>query len=432
MVYPAIKKLDKKLWGFVSSEEQRQQETLELIPSENFSSPAVREASGSRLTDKYAEGYPGKRYYPGNQYMDEIERHAQELALDAFKLDPAIWHVNVQPYSGSPANLAAYFALMEPGEVLLGMKLAHGGHLTHGHAVSVTGKIFKSVQYGLDSTTERVDFGEVSRLAKEHNPTVIVSGFTAYPRIVEFARFREIADSVGAYHLADIAHIAGLVAAGVHPSPFPHADVVTMTTQKSLRGPRAGIVFVRKDKTRAITSATHDGKTESKSMSLADLVDRAVFPGLQGGPHMHTIAAIAVMFAEAKKSSFVSYQKQVVKNAKVLAEALGRAGLRLVSGGTDNHLLLVDLKAKNMSGSDAEVILEKAGIIANRNAVPGDASPFRPSGIRLGTPAVTSRGMKEKEMRQIADFITRLLAKKEDPIKIRKEVIILTKHFPLP
>jgi len=380
---------DKKLFGLIKKEIDRQKKDVDLIASENFVSKEVLEALGSPLTNKYSEGYPGKRYYPGNKYYDEIERLAQYYALKLFKLNPIKWHVNVQPYSGSPANLAVYSALLKPGETLLGMKLMSGGHLTHGHSVSVTGKFFKSIQYGVDEKGY-IDFKEVESLAKKHRPKIIVSGTTAYPRKINFKKFGEIAKSVNAYHLSDIAHIAGLILAGLHPSPFPYADAITTTTHKTLRGPRGAMIFCRKE--------------------IADLIDKAVFPSLQGGPHNNVTAAKAQAFYEALQPSFKKYQAQIIKNAKALAEHLKKRGFKLVTGGTDNHLILVDVRSFNLDGMTAEKLLEKNGIIANRNAITGDTSPFRPSGLRLGTPAMTSLGFKEKDMQEIAEKIYKILS----------------------
>jgi glycine hydroxymethyltransferase len=401
--------MDKKLWQIIEREIKRQEETLELIPSENFVDLETLFIVGSPLMNKYAEGYPGKRYYPGNKFIDEIENLAKERALKAFKLNPNEWSVNVQSYSGSPANLAVYLGLINPGETIMGLNLFHGGHLTHGHKVSYTGKLFNSIQYGVKD--KGIDFEELEKLASEHKPKIIISGTTAYPRILDFKKFYEISKKVGAYHVADIAHIAGLVVAGLHPSPFPYADVVTMTTHKTLRGPRGAVIFMRKE--------------------LEERINKSVFPGLQGGPHMHTIAGIAYAFGRALKKDFYNYQKQIIKNSKKLAEELIKRGFELYTGGTDNHLMMIDLKPLNLDGKTAESLLERANIVANRNSLPSDTSPFNPSGIRLGTPAVTSRGMKEKEMIKIAEFFERILIKKEKPEKIKKEVVALTIKFPL-
>ncbi|MEK7555384.1 MAG: serine hydroxymethyltransferase [Patescibacteria group bacterium] len=402
---------DKILNNLIKKEINRQQKTINLIASENFASPEILKIVGSPLMNKYSEGYAaeGRRYYPGNQYYDEIENLAQERALKAFKLKAKSWSVNVQPYSGSPANLEIYFALLNFGDVLMGMELTNGGHLTHGHKVNFSGVVYKTIQYGVDKKTGLIDYKEVERLAKKHKPKIIVSGATAYPRKIDFKKFGEIAKKVGAYHMVDISHISGLVVAGLHQSPFPYSDVVMTTTHKILRGPRAAIIFCKRE--------------------LADKIDRAVFPGMQGGPHNNTIAAIAEMFFETKKQSFKKYQKQVIKNAQALAKSLKKYGFDLVAGGTDNHLILINLGG---NGFEAEKKLETAGILANRNSVPGDASPFRPSGLRLGTPALTTRGMKEKEMRQIADWIFRILIKNGNSALIKKEVEKLCKKFPAP
>ena len=398
---------DKEIEKLIKLEEKRQRESLDLIASENLASHDVLEPLGTSLSNKYSEGYPGRRYYPGNIYYDKIERLAQERALRLFKLNSKKWSVNVQPYSGSPANLAVYVALAEPGDTIMGMKLAAGGHLTHGHKVSATGIFYKSVQYGVDAKTGLVDFDEVLRLAKKAKPKVIVSGFTAYPRKFNFKKFGEIAKKVGAYHLSDISHIAGLVAGGAHPPPFPYADVVMTTTHKSLRGPRGAMLFSRKE--------------------IASKIDKAVFPGLQGGPHNNVTAAMAVAFAEALKPEFKTYAHQITKNAKALAAELKILGFELVSGGTDTHLILTDMRAFDMDGSTAEERLEKVNIIANRNSVPGDPSPFKPSGIRLGTPSLTTRGMKEGEMRQVANLMYDAIHDKKGT---KTKVLALCKKFP--
>ncbi len=402
---------DRILAKLVAAEEKRQAETLDLIPSENIAPRAVQELVGSVLMNKYSEGYPGKRYYPGNAFVDAIETLAQKRALKAFRLN-ANWHVNVQPYSGSPANLAVYLGLMKPGEKLLGMALSAGGHLTHGHKVNASGIIFKSVSYGVDPKTGLIDYGEVARIAKREKPKVIVSGLTAYPRAIDFAKFGRIAKKVGAYHMADISHIAGLVAAGLHQSPFSYADVVTTTTHKILRGPRGAVIFAKKE--------------------LAEKIDRAVFPGLQGGPHDNVTAAIAYAFNLVATPVYRKYARLVLENAKELARVLQKEGFTLATGGTDNHLMLVDLRPLGLDGSRAETILERAGIIANRNTVPGDASPFHPSGIRIGTPAVTTRGMGPKEMQKIAGWISRLLIGGENPEVVGREVRALLNKFPMP
>ncbi|MDP3991689.1 MAG: serine hydroxymethyltransferase [Candidatus Colwellbacteria bacterium] len=408
---------DPILENLIKKEIKRQRETLALIPSENFAPLETLKILGTPLSNKYSEGYPGKRYYPGNFYYDKIETLAQKRALKVFGLDPRKWHVNVQPYSGSPGNLAVYFALAEPGETIMGMKLADGGHLTHGHKVSATGKFWKSVQFGINPKTGLINYAEVAKLARKHRPKVIVSGFTAYPRKVNFKKFGEIAKSVGAYHLTDISHIAGLIAGGVHPAPFPHADVVMTTTHKSLRGPRGAILFIN----RASPVA------KKNKVDLPALIDRAVFPGLQGGPHNNTTAAMAMAFLEASQPSFKAYARQIAKNAKALAAELKQLGFNLVSGGTDSHLILMDVRNFGLDGMEAEKQLEKAGIIANRNSVPGDPSPFKPSGIRMGTPALTSRGMKEKEMVEVARLIHQALHKKAGA---KAAVLKLCRKFP--
>jgi len=404
--------MDRVLWKIIEKEIKRQEETIELIPSENFVDLETLFIVGSPLMNKYAEGYPGKRYYPGNKFIDEIEILAQERALKAFKLNKEEWSVNVQPYSGSPANLAVYLGLINPGETIMGLNLFHGGHLTHGHKVSYTGKLFNSIQYGINPEKEEIDYEELERLAEKHKPRIIISGTTAYPKKIDFERIYQIAKKINAYHVADIAHIAGLVIANLHPSPFPFADVITMTTHKTLKGPRGAVIFMKKE--------------------LEEKINKSVFPGLQGGPHMQTIAGIAYAFGQALKKDFINYQKQIIKNSQKLAEELKKRGFKLYTNGTDNHLMMIDLRPLNLDGKTAESLLEKANIIANRNSLPQDTSPFNPSGIRLGTPAVTSRKMKEKEMVIIASWFERILIKKEKPEKIKKEVINLTKRFPLP
>ncbi len=400
---------DKILGRLIQEETKRQKETIDLIASENYVSQDMLSVIGSPLTNKYSEGYPGRRYYPGNEYYDQIENLAKKRGLEAFDLKPEEWAVNVQPYSGSPANIAIYAALMNFGDTLMGLKLSSGGHLTHGHKVNFSGKAYKVIHYGVDERTGLLDYGEIEKLAKEHRPKVIVSGLTAYPREINFRRFGEIAHSVGAYHVADISHIAGLVLAGVHVSPFLHSDAVMMTTHKTLRGPRGAAIFSK--------------------INLAEAIDKAVFPGMQGGPHNNLTAAKALMFFEAALPGFKKYQQQILKNAKVLAAELVRLGFTLVTGGTDNHLMLADMRSVNLDGMTAEQLLEKNGITANRNTIPGDQSPFKPSGIRIGVPAVTTRGMKEPQMKTIAGLIQRALVKKEF---VRKEVTALAKKFPLP
>lgn len=415
-----LKKVDPQLAKLIAAETKRQSRTLDLIPSENIVSPAVLEALGSALTNKYSEGYPGKRYYGGNKIIDEIETLAQERARKVFRLGKN-WHVNVQSYSGSPANLAVYFALLNPGDKIMGMSLPFGGHLTHGWKVSATGKYYSSSQYGV-ARDGFIDYEEVRKLAHKDKPKIIVAGATAYPRIIDFKKFGQTAKEVGAWFMVDMAHIAGLVAAGVHPSPFPYADVVTTTTHKTLRGPRGAMIFSRKDKMT---------KFGGKEMSISEAIDKAVFPGLQGGPHDNQTAAIAACLNEALKPSFKKYGKQIVKNAKTLANELKRLGLNLVSGGTDNHLMLIDLTNLGISGREAQDKLEEVGIIVNRNTIPYDTrSPFDPSGIRLGTPSLTTRGMKEKEAKDIAGLIYGALTS-NTANAIKRKVQILCRKFPV-
>lgn len=384
--------MDKEIENLIRLEEKRQKKTVNLIASENYASRDVLKALGSVLTNKYSEGYPGKRYYAGNEIIDKIESLCQKRALRLFKLSLEKWSVNVQPYSGSPANLAVYVALVPLAEKIMGMRLDMGGHLTHGHSVSFTGQAWKQVPYGVNQKTERIDYDELLEIAKKEKPKLIIAGATAYSRIIDFKKFREIADSCGAYLMVDMAHIAGLIAGAVHPSPFPFADVVTTTTHKTLRGPRGALIFSRKE--------------------LAQKIARAVFPGLQGGPHNHQTAAIAVSLKEAISPAFRKYARQVVQNAKVLAEELKKAGYRIISGGTDNHLFIVDTwqDGKGISGGEAQTRLEKAGIIVSKSTIPYDTrKPFDPSGIRIGAPAVTTQGMKEKALKKIAEKITKIL-----------------------
>ena len=391
---------------------ERQRKSIVLIASENYASRAVMEAQSSVMNNKYAEGYPGKRYYGGCQYVDV----AEQLAIDRAKVLFNAEHANVQPHSGAQANMAAYFALLDIGDTIMGMRLDQGGHLTHGSPVNFSGKLYSFVAYGVDRDTETIDYQDVERLAEEHRPKAILAGYTAYPRIIDFHRFREIADAVGAILIVDMAHIAGLIAAGVHPSCLPHAQVVTSTTQKTLRGPRGGLILCTGD--------------------LQQRIDRAVFPFTQGGPFMHVIAAKAVCFGEAMKPEFAVYQQRVVDNARTLAEELAEGGLRIVSGGTDNHLLLVDLTPLQITGKDAEGALEKVNIVANKNAIPYDTRPPRvTSGLRLGTPAVTSRGFGPEEMKQVAGMIVTLLSGIGDEGVARavlEEVDALTSRFPAP
>jgi len=402
---------DPEIARLVRAETRRQAEGLELIASENFVSPAVLEATGSPLTNKYAEGYPGKRYYGGCEVVDQVE----QLAIDRAKRLFGAEHANVQPHSGSQANMAAYFALAQPGDVLLAMSLNFGGHLTHGSPVNFSGRLFKIVPYGLRQSDETVDMDEVARLAREHRPRILVVGASAYPRLLHFDRFAEIAREVGAALVVDMAHIAGLVAAGLHPSPMPHADVVTSTTHKTLRGPRSGMILCREAHAKAVNSQ--------------------IFPGIQGGPLEHVIAAKAVAFHEALQPEFELYQRRTLDNARALAEGLAAAGLRLVSGGTDNHLMLVDLRPKKLTGKVAEEALGKAGITVNKNMIPWDPEkPFVTSGIRLGTPALTTRGMGPGEMRAVAALIGRALDAPGDEAslaRVKGEVHELTRTFPL-
>lgn len=406
-----LKDTDSEVFQAEQNETRRVNEGLELIPSENFPSRAVLQILGSVFNNKYAEGYPGKRYYGGNEFVDEVEILAIERAKKLFGCE----HVNVQPLSGSPANQAVYFALMDYGDKLMGMNLAQGGHLTHGHKVNFSGKSYKPVQYGVDPKTHLIDYDELRKLAKKEKPKIIVSGATAYSREFDFKAFHEIAEEVGAVSLADIAHIAGLIVGGVHQSPFPFTDVVTTTTHKTLRGPRGGMIMCK--------------------AKFAEAIDRAVFPGLQGGPHEHVIAAKAVAFGEAMKPEFKEYAKQIVKNAKALADSLMSEGFNLITGGTDNHMILVDLRNKNITGKEAEIALDRAGITVNRNMIPYDPrKPFDPSGIRLGTPAITTRGMKESEMKQIGGLISGAIgnSKNDSELKsIREDVLELCRNFPV-
>jgi len=405
-----LSEVDPEVNKAIEDEKRRQMNVIELIASENLVSRAVLQAMGTVLTNKYAEGYPGRRYYGGCQYVDVVEDLARERAKKLFGAD----HVNVQPHSGAQANTAVYFAALKPGDTVMGMNLSHGGHLTHGSPVNISGKYYNFVAYGVNPETEKIDYDQVRDLAKKHKPKLIVAGASAYPRIIDFAAFRSIADEVGALLMVDIAHIAGLVATGIHPSPIPHAQFVTTTTHKTLRGPRGGMILCDSQRATAI--------------------DKAIFPGIQGGPLMHVIAAKAVAFKEALEPSFKDYQKQIVKNAKALAEELMAKGHRLVSGGTDNHLMLVDLTPKGITGKQAEAALDRVGITVNKNTIPFDKrKPTVTSGIRIGTPAVTTRGMKEEEMKKIADLIDRTLSSMNDDEKMEKianEVKELTAMFP--
>ncbi|MCG0275759.1 MAG: serine hydroxymethyltransferase [Thermosediminibacteraceae bacterium] len=406
-----LKVVDPEIASAIQNEMKRQQNHLEMIASENFVSKAVMEAQGSVLTNKYAEGYPGKRYYGGCEFVDVVENLARERAKKLFGAE----HVNVQPHSGSQANTAVYFSALNVGDKVMGMNLAHGGHLTHGSPVNFSGKYFNFIPYGVSKETGYLDYDELEALAEEHKPKMIVAGASAYPRIIDFARIAEIAKKVGAYLMVDMAHIAGLVAAGLHPNPVPVSDFVTTTTHKTLRGPRGGMILSKKE--------------------YAQLIDKAIFPGIQGGPLMHVIAAKAVCFKEAGTEEFRKYQEQVVKNAKALAKALIERGYNLVTGGTDNHLILVDLRNKNITGAEAEKLLDEVGITVNKNAIPYDPEkPNVTSGIRIGTPALTSRGMKEAEMEEIAELIDITLTYRDDEVKkakVAKAVKNLCERFPL-
>ena len=407
-----IKNCDLEVYNAIVKEEKRQEEGIELIASENFVSKAVMEAAGSVFTNKYAEGYPEKRYYGGCANADTVE----QLAIDRLKKIFGAKFANVQPHSGSQANMGVYVSLLEAGDKILGMGLSSGGHLTHGYKINFSGKNYVGIEYGLNPETEMLDYDEIRRLAIQEKPQIIVAGASAYSRVIDFKKFREIADEVGAYLMVDMAHIAGLVAAGEHPNPMEYADIVTSTTHKTMRGPRGGIILTNNEE-------------------IAKKIDKAIFPGIQGGPLMHIIAAKAVAFKEALSPEFKEYQKQVVKNAKAMADALVKGGLRIVSGGTDNHLMLVDLRPKGVTGKMAEEGLEKAGITCNKNSIPNDPEkPFITSGVRLGTPAITARGMKEDEAVQIAEMIIKVLENVNDDEKIaevKNEVLKLAEKFPL-
>ena len=407
-----LKTVDPEIQKAIDQELSRQREKLEMIASENIVSTAVMQAQGSILTNKYAEGYPGKRYYGGCEYVDIVE----QLAIDRAKKLFGAEYANVQPHSGAQANTAVYFALLEPGDTILGMNLTDGGHLTHGSPVNISGKYFKIIPYGVDKETERIDYDELERLAKEHQPKLIVGGASAYSRVIDFERMAQIAKSVGAYFMVDMAHIAGLVAAGLHPSPVPYADVVTTTTHKTLRGPRGGLILCR-------------------DAEFGKQFNKAIFPGIQGGPLMHVIAAKAVAFKEALSDEFKVYQQQVLDNAKALAGELVKKGFRIVSSGTDNHLMLVDLRSKNITGKEAQFLLDEIGITANRNTIPFEPlSPFVTSGIRLGTPALTTRGLKEEDIREVADIIADVIENREDSAVIeaaKAKVQAICKKFPL-
>lgn len=403
-----IKAFDAEIAEAILKELGRERNKIELIASENFVSPAVMEALGTVLTNKYAEGYPGKRYYGGCEYVDIVEDIARERMKALFGAD----HANVQPHSGSSANEAVYFTVLEPGDTVMGMDLSHGGHLTHGSPVNISGKYYKFVHYGVSESTGRIDYDNVRKIARECKPKLLVAGASAYARILDFKAFKEIADEVGALFMVDMAHIAGIVAAGLHPSPIPYADFVTTTTHKTLRGPRGGAILCKKE--------------------FAKAIDKSIFPGMQGGPLMHTIAAKAVCFKEAMSGEFKTYIKQVLTNASVLAEALMSKGINIVSGGTDNHLMLLDLRDKNITGKDAEHLLDEIGITTNKNTIPLDPqSPFITSGLRIGTAAATTRGFKEEDMREIADIIFQAITKPDSKAECSSRVKMLCEKHPL-
>src|SRR5881227_3476977 len=410
-MYRPLYEADPDIAAAIDNETRRQHDGLELIASENFVSEAVLEAMGSVFTNKYAEGYPGKRYYGGCEYADVVENLARDRAKQLFGAE----HANVQPHAGSQANMEAYAAVLQPGDTILGLNLAHGGHLTHGHHLNFSGKTYRIVPYGVTKETETIDYDDLEKLAEKERPKLIIGGGSAYPRIIDFARMRQIADKVGALYLVDMAHFAGLVAGGVHPSPVPHAQIVTSTTHKTLRGPRAGMILSKQE--------------------FATAIDKVVFPGMQGGPLVHIIAAKAVCFREAMQPAFRDYARQIVINAKALAETIAAHGFRVISGGTDTHLMLVDVFSKGMLGSDAEKALGEAGITVNKNAIPFDTNPpMKPSGIRIGSPALTTRGMKEAEMKQVGEWISRALNQRQDAsalAKIRRQVEELAEQFPL-
>ena len=419
---------DPEVFNSIEQEFHRQQNTLEMIASENFTSPNVMEAVGSVLTNKYAEGYPGKRYYGGCDAVDLAENLARDRAKELFQAE----YANVQPHSGSQANMGVYLTLLQPGDTVMGLNLSHGGHLTHGSPVNFSGKLYKFISYGVDKNTGRVNFDEVSALAKKHKPKLIVCGGSAYPRFIEFEMFRQIADDIGALLMADIAHPSGLVATGIHPSPWPHCHVVTSTTHKTLRGPRGGLILMGKD------FENTWGEVASKSgrvKMVSELIDSAIMPGIQGGPLMHVIAGKAVAFGEALKTSYIQYCEQIVKNAQILAETLLNLGYDIVSGGTDTHLVLIDLTQKEISGKKAEIALEEAGITTNKNMVPFDErSPMVTSGIRIGTPALTTRGFRENEMLQVANLIDNVIQNIQDETIIkntRSSVSELCAQFPI-
>lgn len=408
-----IEQFDETLFKAIVAEKHRQEDHLELIASENYVSPRVLEAQGSVLTNKYAEGYPGKRYYGGCEYVDIVEQLAIDRAKTLFGAD----YANVQPHSGSQANAAVMMALLEPGDLIMGMSLPHGGHLTHGSKVNFSGKLYHSVNYGIDVNTGLIDYDALESLALEHKPKLIIAGFSAYSRVLDWSRFRDIADKIGAYLLADMAHVAGLVATGLYPSPIPYADIVTTTTHKTLRGPRGGLILCRANE------------------AIEKKLNASVFPGMQGGPLMHVIAAKAVAFSEALLPEFKAYQQQVLLNAKTMCEVLQQRGYRIVSGGTDNHLLLVDLIDKNLTGKVADAALSRANITVNKNSVPNDPqSPFVTSGLRLGTPAVTTRGFKEKELKSLSHWIADVLDNVTDEVtisRVKAQVLLLCREFPV-
>ncbi|WP_352419985.1 serine hydroxymethyltransferase [Proteiniborus sp.] len=408
MDFSNLSKFDPEIMKVIEQETERQRSKIELIASENFVSKQVMEAMGSQLTNKYAEGYPGKRYYGGCEFVDIAEDLARERLKKLFGAD----HANVQPHSGANANLGVYFAVLKPGDKVLGMNLSHGGHLTHGSPVNISGTYFNFVAYGVNKETETIDYDEVREIALKERPKLIVAGASAYPRVIDFAKFKEIADEVGAYLMVDMAHIAGLVAVGLHPSPVPYADFVTTTTHKTLRGPRGGAILCKEE--------------------FAKKIDKSIFPGIQGGPLMHVIAAKAVSFREALEEDFKEYQKQVLKNAKTLADSLIEKDFRLVSGGTDNHLMLLDVRNKGLTGKKAEALLDHIGVTTNKNTIPFETeSPFITSGLRIGTPAVTTRGMKEEEMKEIANIISLTLEEKTDENTLKGLVKSLCDRFPL-
>ena len=408
MDFTNLKKFDPEVMETIELETRRQQEHIELIASENFVTPQVMEAMGSQMTNKYAEGYPGRRYYGGCEYVDMVENLAIERLKKLFGAD----HANVQPHSGSNANSGVYFSVLKPGDKVLGMNLSQGGHLTHGSPVNISGTYFNFVAYGVDKEKEVIDYDQVREIALKEKPKMIVAGASAYPRVIDFSKFREIADEVGAYLMVDMAHIAGLVAAGLHPNPVPYADFVTTTTHKTLRGPRGGAILCKE--------------------KYAKAIDKAIFPGIQGGPLMHIIAAKAVSFGEALQADFKDYQNQIIKNAKVLAESLMDRGFRLVSGGTDNHLILIDVRNKGLTGKKAEELLEAVNVTTNKNTIPFDPeSPFVTSGVRIGTPAVTTRGMKEEEMKRIAEIIDLALDETNTREEVKDKVLEFCKDFPL-